>query len=397
MWSEGLTFALGADVYSDRMRSAQATVAAMRPHFAELGITRVARQTRLDRIGIPCFAAFRPNAQSLSMSAGKGLTDHAAMASAVMEAAEYAIAERVAPAFRASPRELDGATMFDPSRMLPMGSRLDPELRIDWVMGSDLATGAPSLVPFEIVSLATLSPQLAGLSRSTNGLASGNTHEEAVFHAISELVERDATTLWSLKTLDDQLAQAIDPQRFDDPVVEALTAMVESAGLVLRLFDLTSDLPIPTIMALIGPHDGGSYFELASGTGTHPVAARAAIRAITEAAQSRVTTIAGSGDDLDDLAFGAPAVPAARALLAANPVGSPTRGLATGTPLQALSEWSRNILIDAGIDATIVPLDAARFGVHAVRAVSVQLEDREANRNWRPGRRSVARLLQVAA
>src|SRR5689334_12365620 len=60
-----------------------------------LGITRVTDITRLDRIGIPVFASIRPGAQrgSLCVHAGKGLTLLEAMASAWMEAIEFAMAE----------------------------------------------------------------------------------------------------------------------------------------------------------------------------------------------------------------------------------------------------------------------------------------------------------------
>ncbi|HEY9009478.1 MAG TPA: hypothetical protein VIN06_00525, partial [Devosia sp.] len=64
----------------------------MRPFLADFGITRLARQTGLDAIGIPCFAAIRPNSKTLSVNMGKGIDDDAAMASAIMEAVEYAIA-----------------------------------------------------------------------------------------------------------------------------------------------------------------------------------------------------------------------------------------------------------------------------------------------------------------
>src|SRR4051812_9830923 len=79
--------------YSDRAISAEEAVARIWPHLSDLGITRVARQTGLDRVGIPCWAAFRPNSKSLAGAQGKGLTDAAACASAVMEAAEVAVAE----------------------------------------------------------------------------------------------------------------------------------------------------------------------------------------------------------------------------------------------------------------------------------------------------------------
>ena len=62
--------------------------------FPRFGITRLAEVTGLDRIGIPVWMAIRPNSRTLAVSQGKGLTDAAAQASALMEAAEIASAER---------------------------------------------------------------------------------------------------------------------------------------------------------------------------------------------------------------------------------------------------------------------------------------------------------------
>ncbi len=59
--------------YSDRVCPPHETVARMLPHFARLGITRLASQTGLDDIGIPCFAAIRPNAMTIATNQGKGI------------------------------------------------------------------------------------------------------------------------------------------------------------------------------------------------------------------------------------------------------------------------------------------------------------------------------------
>ena len=80
--------------YFDRVLAPAETLAAMRPRLAEFGITRLARLTGLDEVGIPVWAAIRPNALTLAVSQGKGVDDAAAAASAMMEAIEVATAER---------------------------------------------------------------------------------------------------------------------------------------------------------------------------------------------------------------------------------------------------------------------------------------------------------------
>ena len=59
-----------------------------RPYFDEVGITRVADITGMDRIGIPVYAAIRPDSKSLAVDSGKGITREQAKCSAVMEAIE---------------------------------------------------------------------------------------------------------------------------------------------------------------------------------------------------------------------------------------------------------------------------------------------------------------------
>jgi YcaO-like protein with predicted kinase domain len=69
-----------ADSAPDRAVPPAETVARVRPHMAAMGITRLADLTGLDRIGVPVFAAIRPNSRSVATSQGKGLTKDAARA-----------------------------------------------------------------------------------------------------------------------------------------------------------------------------------------------------------------------------------------------------------------------------------------------------------------------------
>ena len=55
-----------------RSRSPRETFLKIKPFLKQMGITRVANVTGLDRINIPVFAAYRPNSKSLAVSQGKG-------------------------------------------------------------------------------------------------------------------------------------------------------------------------------------------------------------------------------------------------------------------------------------------------------------------------------------
>lgn len=388
--------------YHDRVVAADDTVRNVWPYLDRYGITRLARQTGLDRIGLPCWAAFRPNSRSLAAAQGKGLTDAAACASAMMEALEVAVAERpVAKRRRASAEQLsaDGEHWFSPERLLQIGTAFDTSQRLTWLRGTDLLFGQPVWVPLDVVDMDGERAEIVGICKSSNGLASGNRQNEAIFHALCEIVERDAITMWSLLPDDVALASCVASTAFDDKGVAKLAAQIRAAGLDLSLFDQTSNVGIPAIMAVVGPPAArdAAELEVTAGYGAHPVAARAALRAMTEAVQSRVTSIAASRDDIHSAAFNHRADTRNVQLLSAQPRALAPIGLAPGSSLRRCNEMVGTKLSEAGCQTVAVSLAPATVPFAVVRVISSDLEDRVANINWRPGWRSfdvVERLRQ---
>ncbi len=57
-----------------RTRAPEETLAWLKPKWQDMGITRLADITGLDRIGLPVYMSVRPNAKTLSVSQGKGIT-----------------------------------------------------------------------------------------------------------------------------------------------------------------------------------------------------------------------------------------------------------------------------------------------------------------------------------
>ena len=374
-------------------------------HFGALGITRLANQTGLDRIGIPCYAAVRPNSATLASHQGKGVDDISAQISAVMEAAEYAVAEAPqTPQRTLSLADLRAAgdDWLDPTPLLPRGASLDATTPIRWVEGFALATGAPVLVPYDAVVLGTPPRDLNGLSQSSNGVAAGVELSGALLHGLCELVERDSVCLWSYKS--DAAAQgtAVAPSAFGDAGIDALAARIARAGFQLRLFDQTSNIGIPVVYAALFPADGADrHFDVATGAGCHPIAAVAARRAIVEAAQTRITNIAGARDDIiageydqqlgRSIAVLTEAVPAPYSLSASTPASI---GLPAGTAESELIAALQAGLARVGLERIVaVPLGGAQFGIEVARVFVPGLEDRLTNLNWRPGSRATAAML----
>ena len=385
---------------AERLVPASVTIERMRPRLSEFGITRLARQTGLDRVGIPCWAAFRPNALTLSNSQGKGIDDAAACASALMEAVEFSIAEQprvVTETTTLTRLRGAGRRVADLQRQMPIGQPIAGDAVLPFVQAHGLFDGGETMVPFDGVTVSIRADSIPGLSRSSNGLASGNVADEAVFHGLCELVERDATTLSGLTRGREPLT-TVPPELFEDPTLTDLCDRIAAAGLALWLTEETSDLGVPAFRAVIGER-GDRYFDLAAGYGCHPIPARAAIRAVTEAAQTRVTNIAGSRDDFLPHEYDR-RVDAGLVARLENAV--PVRRLRgpgfVGRPhLESLLDWLKDTLLEHGIgDITMVPLGGAEYGIAVLKLIAPQLEDRSPNRNWRPGLRAV-RALKAAA
>ncbi|MEV0612013.1 YcaO-like family protein [Nonomuraea sp. NPDC050404] len=268
------------------------TLSRVAPHLPRIGITRIADITGLDHIGIPVWQACRPMSRSLSVSQGKGLTDALAKASAVMESIELWHAESAGANVRRDSAEGLGSELsYDPGRLpLAYGSLLTERTRLDWVPAKSVLDDGPRWLPYEAVRLdGTVGERwTVPLFRpSTNGLAGGNTLDEALLHGLLEVMERDV-----LASAGERVP--ILPESVGGYPGE-LVARFHDAGVNLRIEDIGNAYRLPCFKVLILSHDFPVVFR---GSGCHVDSDVALSRALTEAAQSRLTAIAGARDDL---------------------------------------------------------------------------------------------------
>jgi YcaO-like protein with predicted kinase domain len=290
-----------------RVRSPEQTWRAIKPRLREFGITRIGEITGLDRIGLPVWIAIRPNARTLSVSQGKGLNDTAAKVSAAMEALELAHAEKPGVELRhGTASELAALGNIVDLTALPAArsSAFGANTVIAWTRAVDWKTGEPIWVPFEIVNADASVHRMDGAGsflHTTNGLASGNVAEEAILHGLCELIERDAVALWHYAGPTAQAASRIAPASIDFPVVADVIRRLRSAEIEPIVWDATSDIGIATIRVALYDNNSDPVtnpLPVSAGAGCHADKTIALCRALTEAAQSRLTAIAGSRDDL---------------------------------------------------------------------------------------------------
>ncbi len=364
-----------------RLRDPEETLAIVKPFLKQMGITRIANLTGLDRIGLPTVMVTRPNSRSVAVSLGKGLSLSAAQASGVMEAIESWHAERIELPLRlCSHADLERGHVVDVERLPRVtGGHFDPHGAMLWVQGRDLKADVACWVPYEMVDTDYTTSPVAGqraFPRTTNGLASGNDVSEASCHAICELIERDATTLWHHRGL----TPRVDPETVDDPRCLQAMKQISAAGLDLGIWDTTSDIGIASFRCLIC-EAGEANGHIGIGDGCHPDRAIALLRALTEAAQTRLTYISGARDDLDPQEFSDEARTWRSRYIRELIDGAEVTGRFTDCPSHVTESFTedldllRSCLSIAGMDQVVtVDLSRPDFDIAVVRAIIPGLE-----------------------
>lgn len=116
-----------------------------------------------------------------------------------------------------------------------------------------------------------------------NGSAAGNSNEESLLQALSELIERHvcARIAKECPTL-----PTIDPDSAADPALVKLIQAFRNNGIQLVLKDFSMQMPIPTVGAIAwDPATFPASSEIVYTAGTATTPEKAAIRAVTEIAQ----------------------------------------------------------------------------------------------------------------
>lgn len=216
---------------------------------------------------------------------GKGLTQQAALVSAVMEALErYSAAEGVGnnwPGGYVTDLSLtqktlaelrrDGLAALDPNQCnLEYPYENQP---LHWVRGEVKNGSGESeiMVPAQIVFEGSNLDEVEVFAASSNGLASGNTLAEAKLHALLEVIERDGD--YSMYYQPTRTFALSAEDKAVGPIIQAYGAK----GLNVQLLDLTTEFGVPTYRAFIHLRD-----QILSGSGAHLDGRIAAFRAICE-------------------------------------------------------------------------------------------------------------------
>lgn len=396
-----------------RVRPPELTWNAIRPRLREFGITRVGEVTGLDRIGLPVWIAVRPNARTLSVSQGKGLDDIAAKVSAAMEALELAHAEQPELELKyATASEIASTGKLVDLSALPgmRHSVFGRRTAVAWTRAVAWKTEDSVWVPFEMVNADASVQRMDGAGsflHTTNGLASGNVVEEAILHGLCELIERDALALWGFAGSARQAASRIELASIDVSVAADVIQKLRSTEIEPIVWDATSDVGVATIRVAL--YDETSDPEtrplpVSVGAGCHLDRTIALCRALTEAAQSRLTAIAGSRDDLGRQRYretqSANALNAFRAYAHGNTGQKPFNAIPSTTTESVAEALDLVVsrLAQAGL-AQILTVDLSKSGmpVSVVRTIVPGLEGPTDSPSYLPGARVLAQAARSRA
>ena len=266
------------------------------------GITRITEITHLDRIGLPVFSAIRPTSQegSISIYGGKGISVEHAKASAMMEGFErYSAEKQDEDTVTGTVSEISskGKIINPESLILPndFNKSLMESINLEWNIAHDLITGEDYYLPSNAIYHPYVNDSVFSLFKSnTNGLASGNSLEEAILHGIFEVIERDA---WSIFELTHKNSRQIDLSSIESETINEALLKFSENDINIKLMDLTADINVPTIAASADDTLLKDAGLLTLGIGTHLDPEVAVLRALTEVAQSRATQIHGARED----------------------------------------------------------------------------------------------------
>ena len=307
-----------------RTVSSRATVARFRKHVSPLtGVV-----TRLERIeaDLPLntnFYAqhnFSAPAQSVDElrsglsggSFGKGSTAEQAEASALMEAIErysgifqgdeirmkrrftdFPAGDAIKPndilLFSEEQYRVREVPANDSHETQPAPDPFDPSASIEWSPVWSLRDGKFKYIPTSLLYFFYRGP--AAFHADSNGCAAGNTREEAIVQGFLELVERDAYAIWWYNQ--SQRAE-VDLGQFDDSYVRDLHDQLADTGRKLWVLDITSDLGIPTYVAILHWMQNGQE-NIEFGSGAHFDPRIALLRTLTELNQFMSIGLMGGG------------------------------------------------------------------------------------------------------
>jgi ribosomal protein S12 methylthiotransferase accessory factor len=173
----------------------------------------------------------------------------------------------------------DAAPRMSPKPNAAVLTRFDEAARIEWSPLWSLRDEKFRYLPTNSLYFFYKGPGAELMPPSdSNGCAAGNLLNEAIVQGFLELVERDSYAIWWYNRIS---RPQIDLEQFADPYIRDLQTQFAQSGRKVWVLDITSDLEIPTFVA-VSHWVSGSEEQLEFGSGAHFDPRIAVLRALTE-------------------------------------------------------------------------------------------------------------------
>jgi ribosomal protein S12 methylthiotransferase accessory factor len=202
--------------------------------------------------------------QARSSASGAGLSLRQAFEGCIGEGVEYLSQFETAQDRLQEAAIEDGLAAFDLSSRKMLCEFLRPSAgdrpgKIDWIEARQLLSGRPVAFPADLCLRRT--PERSAFTppfRLSSGCAAGFSFEAAALHGMLELVERDAASLWWRGGVRGRLV-ALEGGAI--ATAAALVAQARNGTNTRRtwLLDITTDLDIPSIVAISSRLDGSGF------------------------------------------------------------------------------------------------------------------------------------------
>ncbi len=319
------------DGHCRRVKSSGETVEILKPLMQDIGAIDFFEITSLDRLGIPVYTIARPRAAwgGTRIHTSAGITADDAKAASLMSAVERFSSEYRNDTMEFSSYEKLGLTRaLDPAELiLPRSLEIGEELH--WVTATDLMSGFESdngetasnasgnaidaikdsitdeftltdLSEMYIPANAVFHPydplgMAQQLFRSdSNGLGAGNTMEEAIYHGLCEVIERDALSIADKKR---SLGKRVIIDDNAPKELRNLLEIFEKNGIKINLWSLPSKGAGVTIAAACDDYTTRDPAMLVTGSAYDLSPVNAALMALTEVAQRRASRLNGEYAD----------------------------------------------------------------------------------------------------
>jgi len=260
----------------------------------------------------------------------------------------------------------------------PVSDPIDPNEKIEWSPVWSLRDKKFRHLPTGLLYFF-----YPGAHTDSNGCAAGNTREEAIVQGFLELVERDAYAIWWYNRL--QRAE-VDLGEFDDSYIRDIKAQFTDFGRKTWVLDITSDLGVPTYVAMMHwMQDGKEHMEF--GSGSHFDRRIALLRSLTELSQFLSIGSGGARGDQSSLDGVTPLRLENYPFLlpSKHPLPSPPLGM--DVPLDSVREQVEacvEVAARAGHDFLVLDQTRPDVGVPVVRVLAPGL--RHFYKRFAPGR-----------